>query len=85
MSGNHRRVALAFGQVLRTARRERGVSQDELSERCGFDRTYPSLLERGLRQLTLGMIFRLSDGLRIEADWFVRETVRWLEAVSHER
>jgi transcriptional regulator with XRE-family HTH domain len=47
MSGNRRRVALAFGEVLRAARRERGVSQDELGERCDFDRTYPSLLERG--------------------------------------
>jgi ribosome-binding protein aMBF1 (putative translation factor) len=41
---NNREIARAFGQVLRTARTDRGISQDRLSEICDLDRTYPSLL-----------------------------------------
>ena len=47
-----------FGDVLRAARTERGVSQDRLAMLCDFDRTYPSLLERGLRLPTMCMIYR---------------------------
>ena len=49
------RVARAFGIVLRITRRRQGLSQDRLSERSDHDRTYPSLLERGLRAPSLSM------------------------------
>jgi DNA-binding XRE family transcriptional regulator len=43
------RVALAFGSTLREVRRARGLTQEELALAGGFDRTYPSLLERSHR------------------------------------
>jgi len=61
-----RDLAHAFGAALRAARVERGISQDTLSELCDFDRTYPSLLERGLRSPTLAMVFRIADALEVE-------------------
>ena len=60
-----RKVAIAFGQVLREIRLEKGVTQDSLASQCDVDRTYPSLLERGLRSPTLAMVFRLSEALDI--------------------
>jgi transcriptional regulator with XRE-family HTH domain len=42
---NRSRVALAFGETLRSERRRRGMSQEELAEACDMDRTYPSLLD----------------------------------------
>ena len=45
---------------------------------CALDRTYPSLLERGKRHPTLHMILRLSQGLRVEPEWLVTETMRRL-------
>ena len=60
-----RTVALAFGRVLREARLQKGISQDSLASLCDFDRTYPSLLERGLRSPNLAMIFRLSEALDV--------------------
>ena len=72
------RVAAAFGASLRSARRTQGISQDRLGDLCEFDRTYPSLLERGLRQPTLHTILRLAASLRIEPEWFVTDTKRRL-------
>jgi transcriptional regulator with XRE-family HTH domain len=59
------KVAIAFGRVLRELRREKGLSQEQLASLGGFDRTYPSLLERGLRTPTLTVIFRLADVLEV--------------------
>lgn len=61
-----RDVARAFGFALRATRVECGISQEKLSEICDFDRTYPSLLERGLRCPTVHMLLRLADALAIE-------------------
>jgi transcriptional regulator with XRE-family HTH domain len=71
----HREVRLAFGATLRAARDKQGVTQDQLAIRCDFDRTYPSLMERGLRQPTLHTLFRLADALDIGATELVAETV----------
>jgi transcriptional regulator with XRE-family HTH domain len=69
-----RKVAVAFGRVLREARLQKGISQDSLASLCEFDRTYPSLLERGLRSPTLAMIFRLSEALDINPSLLVART-----------
>jgi transcriptional regulator with XRE-family HTH domain len=56
---------VAFGQVLRDCRGKAGISQEELAARAKVDRTYVSLLERGLRQPTLGTLFRLAQALGV--------------------
>jgi transcriptional regulator with XRE-family HTH domain len=38
---------LTLGNAIRTARRERGISQEELAHRAGLDRSYMSSVERG--------------------------------------
>jgi len=53
-------VARAIGRVLREARDARGLSQEALAAEAELSRTYPSLLERGLREPTLEVFFRLS-------------------------
>jgi transcriptional regulator with XRE-family HTH domain len=72
---NRRSVAHSFGAALRAVREAQGVSQDTLSERCDFDRTYPSLLERGLRGPTVAMLLRISDALSIAPERLLGETV----------
>jgi hypothetical protein len=47
---NAHEVARAFGAILRAARVATGISQEVLAERADCDRTYPSLLERGMRR-----------------------------------
>ena len=65
---------MAFGRVLREARRQKGLSQEELAGDAEFDRTYPSLLERGLRTPTLTVLFQLASVLEINAATLVTRT-----------
>lgn len=67
-------VAHHFGKVLKSLRKDAGLSQEDLAERAGCDRTYPSLLERGLRTPTLDVLFKLGVGLQIDAAKMVRMT-----------
>jgi hypothetical protein len=68
-------VAYAFGLTLLSARAAQGMSQDKLSAVCELDRSYPSLMERGLRGPSLAMLLRLANGLGVEPAWLVTETV----------
>ncbi len=55
----------AFGQALRKLRQETGLSQEQLGFECDFDRTYISLLERGIQSPTLRTMFRLCESLKV--------------------
>jgi transcriptional regulator with XRE-family HTH domain len=74
-SMRRQKVAIAFGRVLREARRQKGLSQEELAGDAEFDRTYPSLLERGLRTPTLTVIFQLAKVLEVSAATLVTRTL----------
>jgi transcriptional regulator with XRE-family HTH domain len=54
-----------FGVVVRQFRTQKGLSQEKLADLCELDRTYISLIERGLRQPTLKTIFRIAFSLQI--------------------
>lgn len=62
----------AFGFVLRKRRVEAGISQQSLAEVAEIDRTYVSLLERGVRQPSLESIFRIAYALECPPDELVR-------------
>jgi transcriptional regulator with XRE-family HTH domain len=70
-----RQVAVAFGAVLKAMRTDAGISQENLAELADIDRTYPSLIERGLRQPTIGRVIAIADALRIEPGELVTMTV----------
>ena len=65
-------IALLFGRILQEKRQEKGLSQEQLAQICGLDRTYISLLERGLRQPTLNSLFNISKGLEISPCFFIK-------------
>ncbi|MBS0322289.1 MAG: helix-turn-helix transcriptional regulator [Proteobacteria bacterium] len=60
-------VEQAFGTVLRELRSLTGKSQETVALDAGLDRTYISMLERGLRQPTLGTVLALSRPLGVSA------------------
>jgi transcriptional regulator with XRE-family HTH domain len=74
-----RSVAKEFGKVLRELRKEAGLSQEDLAAIAELDRTYPSLLERGLRTPTLTVLFGLGDALKVDAAELVQQTADRLE------
>lgn len=63
----------AFGIVVRRMRKERLLSQDELSNISSLDRVFISRLERGKQQPTLVTIFELASALDVTATRIVTE------------
>jgi transcriptional regulator with XRE-family HTH domain len=68
------KIAAAFGSVLRECRQKAGLSQEALAGIAGFDRTFVSLLERGLRQPTLETLFGLAQALNVSPSTMVSRT-----------
>jgi transcriptional regulator with XRE-family HTH domain len=77
---SRQRVAKAFGNVLRLARANAGISHEELAERAKCDRTYPSLLERGLRQPTLTVLIEAGNALHVEPAKLLADTLARLRS-----
>lgn len=61
----HESLQISFGIVVRQFRERAGVSQEELAHRAQLHRTYVSLLERGQRTPSLGVVFALSEALEV--------------------
>lgn len=59
----HTDIMVRFGQAVRNIRREHGISQEELAERCGLHRTYISDVELGKRNVSLENIERIAISL----------------------
>ena len=53
----------AIGRILRAKRENLGISQETLAERAGVDRSYVSILERGLKSPTLETLERICRAL----------------------
>ena len=56
----------AFGLVLRDLRKERGLSQEALALEAGIQRNYVSLIERGINQPTITIIFKLATAMEVK-------------------
>lgn len=59
--------AQLFGEVLREQRLRQGLTQDELADRAGTERSHISALERAEKGPSLATIFSIADGLGIKA------------------
>lgn len=57
-------IRVRFGRAIRRIREEQGINQEEAAERCELHRTYYSGVERGVRNLSLVNIERISKGLK---------------------
>jgi transcriptional regulator with XRE-family HTH domain len=55
----------AFGQALREIREGRKFSQEGLALEAGLDRTYISLIERGVRSPTIRTLVKLAEVLNV--------------------
>lgn len=75
---NRRDVAMAFAKVLRAARDNKGLTQEELAERADLDPTYPSLLERAKRTPTLWALINIAIALDVTPAQIVSDTLERL-------
>ena len=54
-----------FGQAVRTARKEAGLSQVQLAKRCGCSQRFVSEIERGKETAELGRALKLLEVLNV--------------------
>jgi len=65
MNLNNEILLNKLAKKIKAKRTELNISQEKLAEKCGFDRTYISLLERAKRNPSYLNLVKLSDGLEI--------------------
>ena len=69
---------MAFGTAVRALRVQRQVAQDAFALAAGIDRSYFGKLERGERQLSLGIMLRVAGALGVSAAELVAATEKAL-------
>ena len=62
----------AFGQALREIRESKKISQERLALEGGFDRTYISLIERGINSPTILVLVGIAAVLKVPPSKIVR-------------
>jgi transcriptional regulator with XRE-family HTH domain len=66
-------LAAAVGDVLRTYRRSRKLTQEEFAAVVDMERVYISQIERGIRRPSLGALFKFARALNVEPAELIRE------------
>ncbi|HCK7412059.1 TPA: helix-turn-helix transcriptional regulator [Pseudomonas aeruginosa] len=67
-------ISEAFGKALRARRKALGVSQEQLAHDAGIQRNYVSLIERGVNQPTITILFKLAVALKCSPSELISET-----------
>jgi len=65
-------ILVRFGKKLRTLRRQKGLSQEDLALAAGLDRSYVGGVERGERNVALRNINKLAVALEMSAAELLR-------------
>ncbi|MEW9683247.1 helix-turn-helix domain-containing protein [Pseudomonas sp. TE50-2] len=66
-------IGEAFGKVLRQKRKEAGLTQEQLSYEADIQRNYVSLIERGIHQPTIAVLFKLAAALNCSPSQLIGE------------
>jgi len=64
----------AFGKALREFRTQKGISQEELAEAAGLDRSFVSLVERGIQSPNVVVLLRIAAVLKVKASVLIART-----------
>ena len=62
----NKEILIRFGDRVRRLRKERNLSQEELSFRANLHRTYIGMIERAEKNITLVNIEKIAKALNVE-------------------
>lgn len=62
-----------FGQKVRQRRKELELSQEAFGHEVGFDRTYISGIERGVRNPSLDAVEKIAQALKVKVELLFKE------------
>ena len=57
------KILIAFGEIVREKRKERGLSQEDLAFKADLHRTYIGMIERAEKNITLENINKIAKAL----------------------
>lgn len=60
-------ILVTLGQAMRSARRERGLSQEKFAALVGLDRSYYGAIERGEYKISISTVRTIAFGLEMTA------------------
>jgi len=73
MENNEEVLLKQLAKKIKKRRNELNISQEKLAEKCDFDRTYISLLERAKRNPSYLSLLKLCVGLELELIELLKE------------
>lgn len=65
-----KKILIAFGEKVRELRKEKGLSQEELSFKSDLHRTYIGMIERAEKNITLTNIEKIAKALDVDIKKF---------------
>lgn len=63
---DNKKILIKFGEKVRSLRKERNLSQEELSFRAELHRTYIGMIERAEKNITLINIEKIAKDLEVD-------------------
>lgn len=69
-------LAKAFGDTVRALRESQGIAQEALALTADMDRSYLGRLERGEKQPSLDVVFRVAAALGVAAHKLVAKVAK---------
>ncbi|MBD3615363.1 MAG: helix-turn-helix transcriptional regulator [Gracilimonas sp.] len=64
---------IALGNTVKVLRNNKGLTQEELAERCDTSAVYISEIERGIKQPTFRTVYIISKALDLKLHQFVKK------------
>lgn len=66
-------VSKRFGEKLRRLRKERGLTQEQMADAFGIDRSFISDVERGARSMSLHMLEVVAIGMNLSLSELLKD------------
>lgn len=66
-------TAVVLARVVRSKREALGLSQEAFADEIGMHRTYYGAIERGERNMTMRILFKVCAGLRTKPSSILRD------------
>jgi transcriptional regulator with XRE-family HTH domain len=65
-------LLVRFGDAVREARKESGLSQEELADKAGLHRTYIGMIERAEKNITLTNVEKIATALNRKVSQLIK-------------
>lgn len=65
-----------IGVKIRQARKEKGLTQEKLSEKCGLSNKYFGVVEGGFKKLSVETLIKIANALDVSVDYLLSDSLK---------